>query len=65
MPAKVNSWTGGKDELQKRLQDYERLHSILQIICSSLRVEDILQQTIRETAKLCKADQAAILLFEP
>ena len=50
---------------EERVRDYERLHEILQIICSSLRVEDILQRMIEETTRLCHADQSAILLYDP
>ncbi len=59
------SSAGAEAGLREKLRDYERLHHILQIICSSLRVEEILQRTIKETTRLCHADQGAILLFEP
>jgi transcriptional regulator with GAF, ATPase, and Fis domain len=51
--------------LQQRLEDYERLHGILQTIGSSLRVDEILQRVIVEAMGLCRAEQGAIILFDP
>lgn len=51
--------------LQEQLRDYERLHRVLQTICSSLQVDEILKNIIDEAMSLCHAQQGAIMLFEP
>jgi transcriptional regulator with GAF, ATPase, and Fis domain len=51
--------------LQEQLRDYERLHRVLQTICSSLQVDEILKNIIDEAMCLCHAQQGAIMLFEP
>lgn len=51
--------------LQEQLRDYERLHRVLQTICSSLQVDEILKNIIDEAMSLCNAQQGAIMLFEP
>jgi transcriptional regulator with GAF, ATPase, and Fis domain len=51
--------------LHEQLHDYERLHGILQTICSSLQVDEILRNIIDEAMSLCHAQQGAIMLFEP
>lgn len=51
--------------LQEQLCDCERLHRVLQTICSSLQVDEILKQIIDEAMSLCHAQQGTIMLFEP
>lgn len=51
--------------LQEQLRDYERLHRVLQTICSSLQVDEILKNIIDEAMSLCHAQQGSIMLFEP
>ncbi len=51
--------------LQRQLEDYERLHGILQTIGSSLHVDEILQRIIVEAIALCRAEQGSITLFDP
>jgi len=51
--------------LQEQLRDFERLHRVLQTICSSLQVDEILQHIIDEAMSLCKAQQGSIMLFDP
>ncbi len=51
--------------LRDQLHDYERLHRVLQTICSSLQVDAILQNIIDEAVSLCHAQQGSIMLFEP
>jgi len=51
--------------LQEQIRDYERLHHVLQTICSSLQVDEILQHIIDEAMSLCHAQQGSIMLFEP
>ena len=53
------------ENLRQRLDDYERLHGILQTISSSLQVDEILQRIIAEAITLCRAEQGAITLFDP
>ena len=53
------------ETLRQRLDDYERLHGILQTIGSSLQVDEILQRIIAEAITLCRAEQGAITLFDP
>ncbi len=50
--------------LQEQLRDYERLHRVLQTICSSLQVDEILQHIVDEAMSLCHAQQGVIMLFE-
>jgi len=51
--------------LRRQLDDYERLHGILQTIGSSLQVDEILQRIIIEAIGLCQAEQGSIILFDP
>jgi len=51
--------------LRRQLDDYERLHGILQTIGSSLHVDEILQRIIIEAIGLCQAEQGSIILFDP
>lgn len=51
--------------LQEQIRDYERLHRVLQTICSSLKVDEILQHIIDEAMSICHAQQGSIMLFEP
>lgn len=53
------------ETLRQQLEDYERLHDILQTIGSSLQVDEILQRIIVEAITLCRAEQGAITLFDP
>jgi Nif-specific regulatory protein len=49
---------------EQRIKDYERLFSILQSISSTLQVDEILKQILRETLALCGADQGSIVLLQ-
>lgn len=51
--------------LRQQLEDYEKLHGILQTIGSSLQVDEILQRIIVEAIALCRAEQGSITLFDP
>jgi len=51
--------------MQEQIQDYERLNSVLQTICSSLQVDEILQRIITEAISLCNARQGSIILLAP
>ena len=51
--------------LQQKIEDYERLHSILLTINSSLDVNHIVDQVVKGAVSLCEADEGAILLFDP
>ncbi len=58
LPAQNQRW-------QEQIRDYERLHRVLQTICSSLQVDEILKSIIDEAMCLCRAQQGSIMLFEP
>lgn len=49
--------------LRQQVQDFERLNNVLQVICSSLNIDDILQRIITEAINLCHADEGTIMVF--
>ena len=49
---------------QLAIEDYEKLFSVLQTICSTMDVDEILGHIIDEAIKLCKAHEGSILLFD-
>ena len=52
-------------ELKTRLDDFERLFTIIRSVSSSLQVEEVLKMIISEAISLCQADQGSIILFDP
>lgn len=50
--------------LKRQIEDYERLFGISRLICSSVHVDEVLQQIIDEAIALCQADHGAIVLFD-
>ena len=50
---------------QLAIEDYEKLFSVLQTICSTMDVDEILAHIIDEAIRLCKAREGSILLFDP
>ncbi len=52
-------------ELKTRLDDLERLLTIIRSVSSSLQVEEVLKMVITEASSLCQADQGSIILFDP
>lgn len=51
--------------LRARVRDFERLSEVLKTVCSTLRVEEILQHIIEEAVALCQSHQGSIILFDP
>jgi len=49
--------------LHQQIHDYERLTQVLQVICSSLEVDEILQRIISAAVNLCGVPQGSIILF--
>jgi Nif-specific regulatory protein len=52
-------------ELRTRLDDFERLFTIIRSVSSSLQVEVVLEMIISEAISLCHADQGSIILYTP
>ena len=52
------------DSLKSRIQDYERLFDTMQLICSSMDVDVVVQRILDEAIDLCRADHGSIVLFE-
>ncbi len=50
---------------QQQLDDYDKLFNVLQTICSTMEVSEILAHIIDEAIKLCNAQEGSILLFDP
>lgn len=48
---------------KEQIQDFERLNSVLENVCSSMQVEETLRRIIEGSIELCDADQASILLI--
>ena len=53
-----------RQNLQQQLEDYEKLMGVVQTLGSSMEVEAILQHIITGALDLCRAQQAAIMLFD-
>jgi GAF domain-containing protein len=53
------------ENLRQQLEDYEKLLGVLQMINSSLQVEEILRQIIEGALSLCNVQQGSIMLFDP
>jgi len=51
--------------LQQRITELERLNNLSQVLSSTLDVNTILQEIVKATTILCKADKTSILLFDP
>jgi Nif-specific regulatory protein len=49
--------------LTQQLQDFEKLNNVLQVICSSLNVNEILQRIITEAIDLCDAQEGTVMIF--
>jgi len=52
-------------ELKTRINDFERLFTILRSVSSSLQIEKILELIISEAVSLCRANHGSIILFDP
>ena len=48
--------------LEEQVRDFERLNAFLQRISSTTNVEETLKQISEETLRLCRADEASIIL---
>jgi Nif-specific regulatory protein len=54
-----------EEELKNRLEDFERLFTIVRSVSSSLQIDTVLKMIISEAISLCHADQGSIILFNP
>lgn len=50
---------------ESRIQDYEKLVSIIQTIGASLDVDEVLQRITQGVMQICDAYQVSIILFDP
>jgi Nif-specific regulatory protein len=62
---KKNSSLGQFHAQQLAIEDYEKLFHILQTICSTMDVDEILAHIIEQAITLCNAHEGSILLFDP
>lgn len=51
--------------LRAQIRDFEKLCGVLQAVCSTLQVDEILHHIIEEAISLCQAHQGSIMLFDP
>lgn len=49
--------------LEEQTQDFERLNKILEKVCATMQVEEVLKRILEETLLLCRADQGSVLLL--
>ena len=52
-------------QLKSRLEDYEKLHRVLEAVSSFLEVDEVMTHITEEALNLCQADQGSIMLFDP
>jgi transcriptional regulator with GAF, ATPase, and Fis domain len=52
-------------QLEEQTQDFERLNKILEKVCSTMQVEEVLRRILEEALLLCHADQGSVLLLHP
>ena len=69
MPESANNLiTKLRDEnqsLRTQVKDFERLGKVIQSVCSTLQVDQLLEHLITEAIALCQASQGSIILFNP
>ena len=49
--------------LEEQTRDFERLNKILEKVCSTMKVEEVLKRILEESLLLCNADQGSVLLL--
>jgi Nif-specific regulatory protein len=52
-------------QLEEQTQDFERLNTILEKICATMQVEEVLKRILEETLLLCHADQGSVFILHP
>lgn len=50
-------------QLEGQAQDFERLNRILEKVCATMEVKEVLKRILEETVMLCHADQGSVVLL--
>ncbi len=62
---KIAQYEAEISSLKDQIDDFEKLHDVLEAVSSSLEVDLVVQRMTEETLNLCSADQGSLMLFDP